>query len=116
MKYVIYSTEYMKEPTFYGTARTIWDAEKIVDDLFDEYYEQNLDKAIQYAIDWLKDLHEWEHCDYAPYDIVVYRRHGTAFYDTEDDLLSDIERHVTGVSIADYMSRVIPKFKIGTTV
>lgn len=114
--YIIYSPSHNQEPVFYGTARTIWDAEAIVNELIDEYYDKNLDKAIRYASQWLKDLSEWEHCDYAPYDIVVWSKtEGEVFYDKMEDLENDVNYHTYGESIVAYINRQMPNYKIGIT-
>lgn len=114
--YIIYSTSHTEEPIFYGTARTIWSAEAIVDELIDECYDKYLPKAIKHAEDWLLDLSEWEHCDFAPHDIVVWsKRAGEVFYDEMDDFLKDIDYYTYGESIAWYINQLMPNFKIGKT-
>lgn len=115
--YIIYSTSYNQEPTFYGTARTIWDAEELVNELIDEYYDKNLDKAIRYASQWLEDLSNWKWCDFTPYNIYVDLMHGdTVYYDEEEDVIEDIDFHTYGESIAEYINLHMPKYKIGITV
>lgn len=115
--YIVYSTSYNQEPTFYGTARTIWDAEAIVNELIDEFYDNNLDKAIRHASQWLRDLSEWKPCTFAPYDVYVDLTDGdTVYYDDMDSVLEDIDFHTYGESIAEYINLRMPIYKIGRTV
>lgn len=117
MKYIIYSTSWGNDPVFYGTSKTIWEAEEIISELVDAGYDRYLDRAVTNAEMCLRDLLNYEECDYAPHDYVVFSKlHGEVFYDTYDDILADANYYVYGEYIADYINKMIPDYKIGKTV